>query len=141
MEIVIDGESEELKIIDHIIREMDVDLDGEKTIKKPHFQAKVKLKNDDTNLNYDCDISYYDEDNKFVGLDDTYFHLTGNKQNMPSSFSTELNIPEAAAKMVITFTSEKENNFVNIAVGIAVVCGLILLGAWTISTVMGLFSS
>lgn len=141
MEIEIKGESKEIKVIDHIIREMDVDLDGERTIKKPHFQAKVKLKNDDSSLHYDCDISYYDKNDKFVGLDDSCFHLTSNKQNMPSSFSTELNIPESAAKMVVMFTSEKENNFVNIAVGAAIVCGLILLGSWTIRSVIDIFAN
>lgn len=60
---------------------------------------------------------------------------------MPSSFSTPLNIPETAEKMVVTFSTEKENEFKNFAVGFAIVCGIVLVGAITIKSVIGIFTN
>lgn len=40
MEIEIKAETSDFKIIEKIIRDMDLDIDGEKSIKKPHFQCQ-----------------------------------------------------------------------------------------------------
>jgi|GEM_PF-6542715 len=140
MKIEIKGENKDLKVLDYVVRDIDWDIDGEKPIKKPHFQAKIQLADGASDSNYNCDISYYNQNNEFIGLDEVCYHLQGNKQNMPSSLSTELNIPESAYKMVVTFTSEKENNVLYVATGIAVVSVLIILGAWAIKSVLSVFA-
>ncbi len=142
MEIEIIGESNSFKVVERTIRDIDyydIDTGEEKTIKKPHFQARIQIKDDAHNRSYDCDISYYDENGSFVGLDETSFPYQCKTKELPTAFSTALNIPENATKMVVTFTVEKENEFKNFAVGFAIVCGLIIIGAIAIKLVINLY--
>jgi hypothetical protein len=139
MKIEIRGETPEFKVEEYIIRDLDWDVDGEKSIKKPHLQAKISLSGDARDNNYDCDISYYDQEGKFVGLDETNFYYQRKVENTPSAFSTALNIPESSAKMVVTFSTEKESEFKQYAVGFAVVSGLVLLAAVAVKVILSIF--
>ena len=142
MEITFDGDLQDINVIEHVIRDVEWDLDEERNIQKPHFQARIEIDKKCADDNFDCSITYYDDLDKFLGLDDSYNNIARLSNGLPSSFSTPLNIPSGTKKMVVIFTKDKNSNFwFELSVGTGVILVLISLAAWAITSVGGLFGS
>ncbi|NEO83025.1 MAG: hypothetical protein F6J87_02015 [Spirulina sp. SIO3F2] len=141
MEIEIIGENKDFQVIEKVIRDIDWDYDEEKPVKMPHLQAKIRL-NKKAKKSYMCDISYYDCKGIFLGVDESSHHFKENNSNFPSPFSTALNIPENAERIVVTFIeSEKNESLSEVLWSLAFISGLIVLISWSVKAVMEIFSS
>ena len=142
MKIEFKGELSDIDIHDHIIRDLDWVTEDDKMIRKPHLQARLTFK---TNKDYDCQISYYDENNEFLGLDDPLFNSCRKLNDFPSSFTVPLNIPTDTERLEVLFTTDKDEGSSSDTIwGVILMTGAaaVVLGiaAWAFNEVASLFS-
>ena len=140
MKIDIEINTAEIEVNDYTIRDLLIDNDdkGLKNIRTKQFQALVAMpKKRFSNLN--LTLSYYDEDNKFLGLDEDSIRLDDedNRQKIPVSMP--LNMPEGAAYSVFNIKASRiGNGFYYWAWRVGTITLILILVTWLIDNIMSL---
>ena len=135
MEIEFENIAPNFEILEYTIREIDYDIDGERAAKYPHFQARIMAKDFDCDGNIDCVISYYDSNNRFLGLDEDTIWSHDVEEDNPIALSMLINIPEGAVRGVFRFNyNKRERGFYSWAGHIATFMGLMLLFSWLMNS-------
>lgn len=143
MEIELGGDLKHLDVIEFTLRDMKLfsSAHGESKL-IPHFQARIKIDEKAKESYFDCDLSYYGQDNEFLGITETHSNKKRSITNEPRVISAPLDIPEGTTKVVARFT---EDIFLkSIRPQIAKFLGwffvLIILGSGAVYSVLSIFS-
>jgi hypothetical protein len=105
MDVEIQNTMESFSVDEYIIREApNSESNSNKLV--PHFQAKVNKTKSNKKRHIKCLLSYYDESNNFLGLDEGYgYHESG----LSSEVNFALTIPENTRKAICEFREEQED--------------------------------
>jgi len=141
LKIEIKTEENSIEVTELAIRNMNIDDYYDKPVTVPHLQAMIRLEyvNSDNEINYDCAISYYNENGVFLGVDDASFYDDNRSIGAIVPFSTNLNIPTNTHKAVINFTAEKKSNYWDTLIGIAMITGIVVFGIWATKVFLDFF--
>ncbi len=131
MKIEFENLDSKFQIDEHIIRPVEIDIDGEEVSKRSHFQARLFMNGFDCDGNIGCVISYYDSENKFLGLNQDSIWTHDTKEGDPIPISMAIDIPDDAARAVFRFNySDNSGGFYYWAGRIATFMGLMLLSSF-----------
>ena len=133
MKIEFENINPNLEILEYVIREVENDTYlNETQHKQPHFQARIKASEDfDCDGNVKCVLSYYDANNKFLGLDEGSIWTHDSDEHDPIPLSKPIEVPADTAHAVFRFNHrETTSGFYHWAGMIATFMALMLLASW-----------
>lgn len=140
MKINIEKNTENIEINDYIIRDLLLDTEDSniKGIRSKHFQALIAMPNKRfSNLN--CILSYYDNENRFLGLDEDSVWLEKEDKRVEIPVSMSLNIPEGAVRSVFNIkASNTGSGFYHWAWRIATITLILILVVWLIRSIQNI---
>ncbi len=108
MEIEFKNLDDRIEIIEHTIRTTKLDIDGEAFDQATqHLQARLFINDFDGDC-LNCSISYYSENNEFLGLDDSGSMYLTPANDKSIAISLPVDIPANATKSVVRFIFDDE---------------------------------
>jgi len=84
-------------------------------------------------LEFDCDISYYNEDGAFLGIDEESLYQSNAEIGHIVPFTACLNIPKDTRKAVLRFRSERKNSKWDLVIGASFITGIVVFLVWSIA--------
>ncbi|MDG9671379.1 hypothetical protein ONV78_26835 [Hahella sp. CR1] len=141
MKVEIGGDIQSLEVVEYVIRDIVCSSNphvGPQSI--PHFQARIRIDEKSNYSSFDCELSYSDAENKFLGLTETHSVKRRSVTNEPRSISEALDIPEGTTRVVARFIEEKElsSKWGEMTFKLGGFFILIVLGAWAASSLLSL---
>jgi len=140
MKIEIEENTNNIKVNDHIIRDLLIDIEDKdiKDVQSKHFQAVLSIPNKRLS-NLTCVLAYYDCNNSFLGLDEDSVWLDKEDSRVEILISMRLNIPEGAVRSVFNVkASSIENGFYFWAWRIATVTLILTSVVWLIGKIQNI---
>jgi len=101
MKIEFSGDTENLRILESTVRELE-GFELESNLQS-HFQARLEIDEIAKKYNYDCELSYYDQDNRYLGSDELHLELKRSITGEPRVISERIQIPKGTDTAIARF--------------------------------------